>query len=197
MPTSPCPVASTSSLVDSGRLIFVADMDGTSEDSTSGTATPTDSDSNNCIPSGNQPTTPKSLTAPSTPTDGTATPQSDGTTTPSPPPTSTSGLQGSPAPPVGFPRVPTSSGSNELPSDNQPPSSVGKEDTQGEGQGGGGDGLIEALSNIVPNTTPITENKDGSITLEHASTPEYPRSTSTYYPDGKVIDKKVIGQTGR
>jgi hypothetical protein len=178
MPTSPCPVASTSSLVDSGRLIFVADMDGTPEDSTSGTATPTDSDSNNCIPSGNLPTTSKLLTSPSTP-------PPDGTTTPSPPPPSTSGLQGL-------------LGSNEPTSDNQPPpSSVSKEDTQGEGQGAGDD-LIEALSNMVPDTTRITENKDASFTLEHQDPKQSGAtgSTTTYYPDGKVIWKKAIGQTG-
>jgi hypothetical protein len=100
-----CPTASTSSsLLDSGRLVFVADTTGTPQGSTGGSSSKPADPSSNCPTGTNQPTTPQSLTSPSTPSSPTTTPSqsaatpppSDGTTTTTPSP---QGTITQPAPP--------------------------------------------------------------------------------------------------
>jgi hypothetical protein len=101
-----CPTASTSSLVDSGRLVFVADTTGTPQGPTGGSSSkPADPTSSNCPTGTNQPpTTPQSLTSPTTPSSPTTTPSqsaatpppSDGTTPTTPLP---QGTTTQPAPP--------------------------------------------------------------------------------------------------
>jgi hypothetical protein len=97
-----CPTASTSSLVDSGRPVFVADTTGTPQGSTGGSSSskPADPTSSNCPTVTNQPpTTPQSLTSPTTPSSPTTTPSqsaaipppTEGTTTQ---PTTTPSPQG-------------------------------------------------------------------------------------------------------